>query len=113
MVPVFAGRLAVTVPNAPATGWSFTVPEVALPKVADPRVPLNPNVSAPFVSVDTVTVVQPPAPLATRRSVALPPVLQPVPPLAAAHVGFALAPWVCKNSPDDPGASTVQTVELR
>jgi hypothetical protein len=43
-VPVIAGRLKVTDPSAPVTGWMVTVPEVALPIVSDPRVPDAPRV---------------------------------------------------------------------
>src|SRR6185437_10362474 len=42
--PVLAGRVAVTVPSAPATGSSVTRPEVALPMVSEPSVPEAPSV---------------------------------------------------------------------
>jgi len=44
MVPVLAGRLAVTEPKAPVTGSRVTVPLVAFPIVMLPSVPDAPNV---------------------------------------------------------------------
>ena len=45
MVPVLAGRLAVTVPRAPVTVWSVTLPDVAL---------LNANVPTELPAVPSV-----------------------------------------------------------
>jgi hypothetical protein len=113
MVPVLAGRLAVTVPRAPVTGCKVSTPDVALPIATEPAVPETPRDKAPLVSDVTVSVVHPPEPFDVRRLPAEPPVVQPDPPLAAAHVGLALAPCVSKKNPLVPGASTVQIVEFR
>lgn len=51
IVPVLAGRLAVTVPKAPGTGCKVSTPEVAFPMATLPAVPLTPSVSAPAVAV--------------------------------------------------------------
>ena len=84
-----------------------------MPKVREPSVPLDPNDSAPFVSDVLVFVVHPPAPFAVSRFPEEPPVEHPDPPLAAAQVGLAAAPCVSRKNPFVPGASAVQTVELR
>ena len=81
-------------PNAPVAGSIVIKPDVALPILTEPSVPEAPSVSAPLVSPVDVSVVQPPEPLAVSRLPEEPPVEQPEPPEAAAHVGFADEPCV-------------------
>src|SRR5579885_3129036 len=100
MVPVLAGRLAVTVPSAPVTGCSVTVPDVALPIVTEPGVPDAPKVSAPICTLAFALDEQPLDPLLTMIWYCSPPeIVQPVPPLAAAHCGSAPAPCVVSAYP--------------
>jgi hypothetical protein len=90
-VPVIAGKLNVTLPNAPVTGWIVTVPEVALPIVSDPRVP-----DAPSVGVDVSAGVAParicPAPPATAQvpDVVIVPPVNPVPQVTDVTVPVAV-----------------------
>src|SRR5689334_5084751 len=86
IVAVRAGRLSVTVPNAPVTGETVIVPEVAFLKSTLPTdVPATPSVNllVPSVMMPATTFVSTvPAPSTTEFEVRLPPVLVTVPVLA-------------------------------
>lgn len=96
MVPVLAGKLAVTAPRAPVTGDSVTVPEVALPIVSVPSVPLAPKVgvavNAPVVpfGICPAAPVSEIAPAALTATGAVPEIAPPF--VVVAHVAQAMVP---------------------
>ena len=83
IVPAVAGMLTVVVPNAPVTGDSVIVPDVAFLKSTEPtEVPATPSVSLLTASVmipATTFVSVVPAPSTTALAVSEPPVAVTVP----------------------------------
>ena len=81
-------------PTAPSDGFAAFADEMDewLQRAAEPAVPDEPRLRAPLTRDETVTVIHPPEPFAVSILLAEPPVEQPDPPDAAAHVGFAAPP---------------------
>lgn len=79
IVPVFAGKVAVTVPSAPVAGCKVIVPEVAFLKATDPTVdPSTPTVTPLFIVAAPVKLrPQTPAALTVPRSRHVPLIFAP------------------------------------